>query len=145
MNSCPSFFQSGTNFSWVTYQYVHNNATLIQPYRLGKIPTEEFLQSILNIFDFLKDATLDDEDLQRLAGRKFSSQEPVLQLLEEAFNEVIYMDENRALRFSHLVAKAEQEPVYLISNTNELDVLKIIELLKKHNRCRPRKVEDRGL
>ena len=52
-------------------------------------------------------------------------------MLEEAWNEIIDLDDTRLSRFPSLTAQSE--PIYLISNTNELNVLKILQLLKVNN------------
>ncbi|HHI9465015.1 TPA: hypothetical protein ACU9KK_001571 [Legionella anisa] len=39
------------------YQLGRNDSKLIQPYRLGKLTTEQFLERLLKIFSFLEDAS----------------------------------------------------------------------------------------
>lgn len=115
------------------YQYSMNDKQLIQPYKLGSINTEQFLQNLLQIFPFLRDIAAEQEAMVGLNGGESYSHEFALSLLENAWNEIIDLDETRISRFPALVAQSQAEPVYLISNTNELNVLKILRLLKKQN------------
>jgi hypothetical protein len=130
---CPTLFKSWSNYAWVMYQYSMNDKKLIQPYRLGAIDTELFLQNLLQIFPFLRDVTAEQEIIAKLNEGESYSDDFALSLLENAWNEIIDLDETRAVRFPTLVAQSESEPIYLISNTNELNVLKILQLLKKEN------------
>ncbi len=115
------------------YQYSMNDKRLIQPYKLGAINTERFLQNLLEIFPFLRDIAPEQDVMVGLNGGESYSHQFAFSLLENAWNEIIDLDETRASRFPELVAQAQSEPVYLISNTNELNVLKILRLLKKQN------------
>lgn len=133
LTCCPSFFQSGTNFAWVMYQYQTKYKALIEPYKLGKITSRQFLANLLTIFDFLDD---DDfvcsvSDSVKIAGCSY--EEANLALLENAWNAIIGMEDDRVARFATLAERAASEPVYLISNTNELNVNKIIQLLQNNN------------
>ncbi|KTC96181.1 hypothetical protein Lfee_1979 [Legionella feeleii] len=133
LTCCPSFFQSGTNFAWVMYQYHTQYKALIEPYKLGKITSRQFLANLLTIFDFLDD---DDfvcnmSDSVKIAGCSYK--EANLALLENAWNAIIGLEDDRVARFATLAERAAEEPVYLISNTNELNVNKIIQLLQSKN------------
>lgn len=110
-----------------------NDKQLIQPYKLGAINTEQFLQNLLQIFPFLRDIQAEQEGMGCLNEGESYTHEFALSLLENAWNEIIDLDETRAMRFPALAAQSKSEPVYLISNTNELNVLKILRLLKKQN------------
>jgi len=132
-SSCPTLFKSWSNYAWVMYQYSMNEKKLIQPYKLGAISTAQFLQNLLQIFPFLRDVRADEEALDGLNGGESYSHDFALSLLENAWNEIIDLDATRISRFRKLFAQAEIEPIYLISNTNELNVLKILRLLKQQN------------
>lgn len=132
-SSCPTLFKSWSNYAWVMYQYSMNDKQLIQPYKLGAINTEQFLQNLLQIFPFLRDVPAEQETMVRLNGGESYSHKFSLSLLENAWNEIIDLDETRLSRFPSLVTQSQAEPVYLISNTNELNVLKILRLLKEQN------------
>lgn len=132
-SSCPTLFKSWSNYAWVMYQYSMNDKRLIHPYKLGAINTEQFLQNLLQIFPFLRDIAPEQEVMVGLNGGESYSREFALSLLENAWNEIIDLDDTQVSRFPALVAQSQTEPVYLISNTNELNVLKILRLIKKQN------------
>lgn len=115
------------------YQYSIHNKKLIEPYQLGMISTKEFLQNLIKIFPFLRHADAQEEFIPKLNVSESYSDEFALALLENAWNEIIDLDKTRFSRFPLLVEMSEGEPVYLISNTNELNVLKILRLLKEQN------------
>ncbi|NDH08605.1 MAG: hypothetical protein EBY16_03115 [Gammaproteobacteria bacterium] len=115
------------------YHYNMQDKQLIEPYKLGAINTQQFLQNLLQIFPFLRDVVAEQEAIVGLNGGESYSHEFALSLLENAWNEIIDLDETRVSRFPALVAQSQAEPVYLISNTNELNVLKILRLLKEQN------------
>ena len=132
-STCPTLFKSWSNYAWVMYQYSMNDKQLIQPYKLGAINTEQFLQNLLQIFPFLQDVGVEHVVMRGLNEGESYSNNFAFSLLENAWNEIIDLDETRALRFPMLVAHSKEEPIYLISNTNELNVLKILRRLKKQN------------
>jgi hypothetical protein len=112
---CPGFFQHYSNFAWVAWQYKSHFKDLIQPYKLGKLTTEEFLANLKCIFPFLQ---AEDSDQQ----------------LIDAWNTIISLEGSFIDRFGYLAEEATSaDPVYLISNTNELNVIKILTLLKEKN------------
>lgn len=116
LQSMPGFFQSWTNYAWVMAKYQTNYASLIEPYKLGKISTEEFLGNLSKIFYFMNE----------MDKSKRNS------LLTDAWNASIKVSEKTQGRLSLLVKEAETSPVYLISNTNELNVNAILDLLQKN-------------
>lgn len=117
LQGMPGFFQNWTNYAWVMAKYKANYASLIEPYKLGEISTETFLDNLSEIFYFMKD--IDKETRSNL--------------LSKAWNASIKLNEKTEDRLSQLVEKAKTETVYLISNTNELNVHAIVDLLKTHN------------
>lgn len=106
-----------TNYGWVTLKYQINYKSLIEPYRLGKLSTEEFLDNLTEILYFLCD--MDKEERNSI--------------LAEAWNASIKLSEKTQDRLSLLVEEAKTQPVYLISNTNELNVNAILDLFKQNN------------
>ena len=42
LQSMPGFFQYGSNYAWVMGEYLAKNPSLIEPYKLGSISTEDF-------------------------------------------------------------------------------------------------------
>ena len=111
----PGFFQNFTNDAWVKLQLKLNYASVIEPYKLGKINTEQFLDKLAEIFNFMD--TMDEAERTSL--------------LITAWNSSIKITEKTKGRFAHILDSAKEEPVYLISNTNELNVRAILDLFKE--------------
>ena len=141
---CPSLFTKLSNTAWVMYFYQQNLSTLINPYKLGQINTHQFLEKILRIFNFLDDDTIifDKNDRDRIVSNKnnflstkgistLSDRNIALALLEEAWNAIIEFSDADAVKFDYVLSESKKEPIYLISNTNELNVHKILCLLKQ--------------
>ena len=117
VNSMPNLFQHASHLAWVAAIYAYHNSSLIEPYKLGQMTTEEFLEKLSKVFYFMDDmpSTVRHEKLA------------------EAWTSSIHMSLEKQNNLAKLIEQAEQEPVYLISNTNELDVQAIIKLLKQLN------------
>ncbi|CAM2985811.1 Uncharacterised protein [Legionella steigerwaltii] len=149
-SSCSSFFQSWTNYAWLMYQLSRNDSKLIQPYRLGKLTTEQFLERLLHIFSFLEDATPKSGEMERLKSKQLYSKTFEKMLLEEAWNSQIGWDKKKANYLYALIHEAQRsdltdeksqasesrpkpkmDPIYFIANTNELHVLQILNMLRK--------------
>jgi len=138
LRHASSFFKNPVhqvNYAWVKLQYRLKFNELIKPYEQGLITTPQFLQNLKSIFNFLDDVEeLNAEDKQMLKEQaNLFSTDPKLALLETAWTETIGIEEEHAARFPGLIEKNKDEPIYLISNTNELYVRKIIALLKQQN------------
>lgn len=143
---CPSVFTQLSNAAWVIFKYRQNLNTTINPYKLGKLTTEEFLDRMLDIFSFLKDEHLvfPQEEIDRLWKNKkefialknstqeghLSNREIALALIEEAWSAIINFEDADAVKFESVVSAGE--PTYFVSNTNELNVNKILNLLRGH-------------
>ena len=117
LQSMPGFFQNWTNYAWVMAQFHTNYVSVIQPYKLGKISTERFLENLSQIFYFMNNMDKSKRN----------------ELLANAWSSSIKLSTNTQNRFGKLVEQAADEPVYLISNTNELDVRAILNLLQVNN------------
>lgn len=117
LQSMPRFFQNWTNYAWVMAVYKANYSALIEPYKLGKISTPAFLERLSKIFYFLQDMDKKTRD----------------SLLAHAWNASIKLGEKTQDRLSQLVEQAKTQPVYLISNTNELNVNAVLALFKEGN------------
>lgn len=122
----PSCFNSGSdflglkygaNYAWVMSEYLSKYDLLIKPYKLGEISTDDFLENLSEIFYFMRNM----EDAERH------------QLLAKAWTSSIEMSDEKMLRFASLLEKSKDEPVYIVSNTNEMDVRATINLLKQCN------------
>jgi len=119
--SCSSTLHSMSSYAWVLWKYRNIDKTCIQPYKLGKMDSDQFLQELATIFDFV------DEEKLTLTGKS------KLDLLEEAWNAAIGLDDNVVSRFSALIERAKTELVYLVSNTNPLNVKSVFEHFKQQN------------
>jgi len=118
LNHTPGFFQYGSNYAWVMAQYLSQESGLIRPYKLGEISTEDFFDNLAEVFYFMKD--MEDKEQRNL-------------LFKNAWTASIKMSDEKIHRLSSLVEQAKHEPVYIVSNTNEMDVKAIVELFKLCN------------
>lgn len=116
LKSMPGFFQRLTNYTWVKAQFSLNYKSLIEPYKLGKISTDQFLDGLSNIFYFMSSIDRDQRH----------------ELLTKAWNSSIKTSLATHGRLNQLIDEARTQPVYLVSNTNPLNVLGIIELFMKN-------------
>jgi hypothetical protein len=109
----PSWFGKWYGYSqlWTRIQFFRNQ-TLINNYKLGKITTDEFIKTLSTIFDFIP-----------------SGKNPT-QLLTDAWNSLIVWDAKSTERLKTLISK--NEPIYFISNTNPLNIEKIIEFFNEN-------------
>lgn len=144
-SSCSSFFQSWTNYAWLIYQLGRNDSKLIQPYLFGMLSTEQFLERLLEIFSFLKDATPESGELEQLMSKQLYSKTFATMLLESAWNSQIGWDETKVDYLPALIRDAgrsdlqgashasasKMDPIYFMANTNELHVLQILNMLRK--------------
>lgn len=117
LQSMPGFFQNCTNYAWVMAKFHTNYASLIEPYRLGKITTEQFLDNLSQIFYFMNDMNKSERN----------------ELLASAWSSSIKLSANTQDRLGMLLEKSVDKPIYLISNTNELDVRAIMGLFQKNH------------
>ncbi len=108
-----------TNHAWVAMQYYRHKKTF-DDYKLGKMTTDQFLDALLNVFSFLKN------------NKKVEVKDP-RQLLADAWNEIIVWDKESTTHLKQLVERANKgEPLYLVSNTNPLNIEKVLTLFKDH-------------
>lgn len=140
---CSSFFSHGVNYAWVMNQYRKSLNTLINPYKLGHITTDNFLNGLLEMFPFMLNTSLEIscEDMQRLNDNKASSYslrnmdnpsacDYAKALLEEAWNSIITFSDEDVAKIQKTFE--EEGDVYFMSNTNELNVFKIIQWMQNH-------------
>ncbi len=114
----PQFFNSlkfWTNKAWVIMKYQMKYTTLIEPYKLGKISTDKFLDNLSEIFYFMKplDKTTRND------------------LLLKAWNASIRISDKTDGRIQQLAEHAKKEPVVIVSNTNEADVKAILAMFRE--------------
>lgn len=115
LQAMPGFFQKGSNYLWVKGMLLAYYSTYIEPYKLGKIDTKAFLENLSSVFNFMDYMDEDARD----------------KLLIDAWNTSIKITEFTKDRLRVLVQKAESGPVYLIANTNELNVRAILSLYQE--------------
>lgn len=140
-NFCPSIFTHITNFSWVGFKFKENKPLLIDPYKLGKMETQEFLNRLLDVLSFLKDPNLQllERDIARLNANKDSlfilrgiseptQEDYVLALLEEAWNSIIIFNEEDLTKLQALLK--DDSEIILISNTNHLNIERVLQIFK---------------
>lgn len=119
------FFGDSLNRCKVNIRYFECNKTLIEPYKLGKISTQDFLGKISGIFPDI-DGSICSPALNQ---REYSS-DPVLQCFAEAWNAAIGENKHLTQRFKEVVQNATADaPIYFTANTNELNIIRILDLL----------------
>jgi hypothetical protein len=99
---------------WVSLKYWTMTVT-INEYKLGKINTEEFIEHLLGIFYFLKNNP---------------QVENPQQLLKDTWNSLITWIPKSTTKLQTLVNK--NQFIYFISNTNPLNIKKVIELFEEN-------------
>jgi hypothetical protein len=127
---CPSnrwYLLGADNLAWVANEYSKNDSKLIAPYKLGKITTENFLTGLLDIFPFLKEEVSTDTPEARAAKLALAKIK-----LANAWNSIIQWDDKKStMRLEHVLTMAANEDVYFISNTNPLNIEKILTLFRE--------------
>jgi hypothetical protein len=114
-NRCCSFFGLN-NYLWVLKQF-YSNQSLINDYKLGKITDDQFLDAVLDIFSFLKNNKKVDNPKK---------------LLADAWNDLIIWDEESTAHLKQLLRQAQQgKTVFLMSNTNPLNMARILYFFEK--------------
>ncbi|MBY0377835.1 MAG: hypothetical protein K2Q33_04655 [Gammaproteobacteria bacterium] len=151
------------NWAVVVYDYKHYEAALIEPYKRGEISTEQFFDDMLDIFDFLKRPENNNDTQEPLLGTKLlpflvedrqrveenraflltvrdkqgplSHNDYAKALLEIAWTSRVEHREEDTLRCEDIFDTAtEDDPVYIISNSNAPDVNKIVVQLMRANK-----------
>lgn len=141
---CPTFFSHYSNKAWVAGKYAAHLKSTINPYKLGKMTTDEFLEKMCVIFLFLVNEEQDySEDIVELSQQtqgqlvNFDEDETntnkiAKALLEKAWTTGINFTDKDKAKLQNLLTMAEGEPIYFISNTNHLDVNKILNLFRQN-------------
>lgn len=141
-----SLFAKFTNYAWVAWQYRKHLHTVINPYKLGKISTEDFLEKMCQVFKYLESARYEDATVKTLFDRRkalvalkevatieqlWNDKKLIAKaLLEQAWNAIINVDQESINKFNFLFKTKNEAPIYFISNTNELNINKILFELK---------------
>ena len=110
-----AYMQRTINYLWVMAAYQKNSKKLIEPYKLGKMSTTEFLKELAKVFYFIQ--PLDEETRHKK--------------LADAWNSSIKASPQTKQKFDVILEKAKQEKVYLVSNSNELNIQAILTMLQK--------------
>lgn len=127
----PTLFRHYPNMGWVSGAYYLNKSSVIDPYKIGKMSTSDFINKLRSIFNFLDVAKIENEQeliIQASGYIKQITDDPIDILLIEAWNAIIGMEADKTQQFAFL--NGRKEPIYLISNTNELNVLEILQQLR---------------
>lgn len=98
------------SYLWVSWKYLFLRRD-INEYKLGNINTDQFIDKLFDIFYFLN---------RGLEHKK---------LLEDAWNSLIIVDESSKTKLQYLIRL--DKPVYFISNSNYLNIDKIVSEFNK--------------
>lgn len=96
-------------------KYKANYKALIEPYKLGKITTNAFLDNLATIFYFLSEVPRETRD----------------EILSSAWNSSISLDDETEKRILLIIEKSKTQPVYLVLNTNELNMMAILKIFQE--------------
>lgn len=142
------------NWGWVVGNNLANHylgKAIIDSYKLGKINTKQFLEELLNVFYFMKDTNIrfKQEDIDRVWSQRqylislqglinkesLTHQHIATALLEDAWNTMVDYKSEDEDKLNQLIQQmqSDRNEIYIISNTNELQVSKIIYLLRQHH------------
>jgi hypothetical protein len=127
--------------------YETNLENTVNPYKRGEMTTDNFLEKMFDIFPFIIReaearvkantlAQLSDETQEQiftLNPNESDSRLIAKALFEQAWTTAVSFTENDENKLLHLINLAENDQVYFISNTNPLDINKILNLF--HDVC----------
>lgn len=138
---CGMFGMPTYSYGWIVSQI---DWKLISLYKIGKIKTKTFLNELLNVFPFLRDANFSEEIKDNLFKNKenlisicdLSSSEELtnehiaLALLEQAWLARMQFSEETDRKAQYFFDENTDETVYIISNSNEMDCRATIQYLR---------------
>lgn len=138
---CGMFGMPTYSYGWILSQIDWN---LISQYKMGKMKTKEFLNQLLNVFPFLRDTNFSEEikrdlfsdrenliSISDLSGLEALTHEHIaLALLERAWLARMQFSEETDRKMQYFFDENTDEPVYIISNSNEMDCRATIKYLK---------------
>lgn len=148
------FVEPTLNLGWVIGKNIYDQyfgEAIINSYKLGKISSIEFLQKLLDTFNFMKDEKIKftKTDIDRIWEQRdylislksaisketLTHEQKASALLEEAWNAMIDYVKQDEEKFKKLLElnKSPNDEIYIISNSNELQVSKILYLLRKQH------------
>lgn len=123
---CKCLFSSFpmANEAWLKWKLNYGGGqALINSYKLGAINTDQFLIGLGKIFSFLEDSIKEKGNL--------TQKDIINNILIEAWN-ISIQPSDELYRLQRLIELAKKEPVYIISNTNPLNMQAVLSLLKEH-------------
>ncbi|MCR9191375.1 MAG: hypothetical protein NXI01_01795 [Gammaproteobacteria bacterium] len=137
---CGMFGMPTYSYGWILSQIDWN---LISQYKIGKMKTKEFLNNLLNVFPFLRAVNFSVEIKETLfknredliSIRDLSSLEELthehvaLSLLEQAWLARMQFSEETNRKIQYFFDENPDDPVYIISNSNEMDCSASIKYL----------------
>lgn len=144
---CGMNFSSISNPLWVAYQYTLKLPQIINPYKLGNITSSQFIQNLRQTFSFITHDSLKTDragglideikqnhhhylTLKSEHGASYSPDKLIDALIERAWNALIEIDDIDGKHLNQIYRQARaNQPIYLISNTNELNVHVILSKL----------------
>ena len=111
--SCAPFFVQNTfNYAWVMLKYNEHYKVFIEPYKLGRLSTDTFLDNLAAVFNFLSELPREKRH----------------DILASAWNSSISLDDEMIKRLSIIIEASKTQSVFLVSNTNELNMAAILKL-----------------
>lgn len=149
-----------TDYAWVTSTISDCYETLIVPYKLGKISTQDFLDGFRKSFDFIeknidyhpKEKTRIRDNREKYACLRdkgvLKKVDFARALIEEAWASAIEFTEQDYLKFDQL-NQTINEDIYFITDGTELGMYKVVEALKKrfpnYDWLSPAKLDNDGI
>lgn len=143
------------NWGWVIGKNISDQyfgEAIINSYKLGKINSKQFLQKLLDIFYFMKNEKIKyiQADIDRIwnqrdylislksvdSKEKLTPEQIASALLEGAWNAMVDYTNQDEDKLKKLLStcKSSEDEIYIISNTNELQVSKLLYLMHQHHR-----------
>ena len=142
-NCCPGFFSHSSHCLAIGWLFRNQEQTLIDPYKLGKKTTTEFIRELRGFFPFLEQTAaprlqvLLEEVKANYKDYLCSETEEIVTedsykdaLMEDAWNRLLYITPEQEQALQQLLQNL-QEPIYLIANTNELNMHWLLTQFKK--------------
>lgn len=140
---CPSFFNHWTLKQIMNLKLKWNQSSLIDPYKLGIINTDQFIDGMLEALPFMRGITIPASEKTRLLEDKLApytlknvrevseitNEMAARALLEEAWNSIIAFQNEDRRKIQMLLESGES--ICFISNSNELHIMKILDILRE--------------
>lgn len=145
---CYGIFDDVFNLVWL--MKIYNNNTIIPDYKAGKLQTDEFLNRLLDVFEFLEGVefgeldTLVDEIWQfkqaSISLRKVNDKSQLTNkliaktLLEKAWAARMVFDDTTKARINHFFTEGQNaDSLFIVANSNEIDVWQTLRFLRANH------------